>query len=90
MTQTQTTKSVVIRISQKARYCRYKIVDVDIIVSGVDIIVLGVDIGVLVSDVLERGHNRLGLRYKVGRIDTAAEGGVKRGIVNYVGRLEAG
>ena len=60
------------------------------IVSGVNLIVLGVDIGVLVSDVLGREHNCLGLRYKVDRIETTAEGGVKRGMVNHVGRLEAG
>ena len=39
---------------------------------------------------LGRGHNRHGLRQKIGRIDTTAEGGMKRGMVNHVGRLEAG
>ena len=40
--------------SQKACYCRYKILLVDIIVAGVDIVVLGVDVG-LVSGVLVLG-----------------------------------
>ena len=76
------------------------------IVSGEDIRVLGVDIVVLVSGVLVSGAGIIVLVSGVlvsgvdrivlvlGRISavvmTTAEGGVKRGVVNHVKRLEAG
>ena len=78
----------------------------DIIVFGVDIRVFGVDIVVLVSGVFVLGAGVIVLASGVlvlgadivvlvsGRISTMvitmAKGGVKRGVVNHVRRLEAG